>query len=466
MDEELVGEKIDRLNSVISQLMTDIEENNNPRVSMISELQQSFFEYSVVNEGEGVEEMNIPQSVLDKFQESLTEIDRLGMQVEDLLAGRMRRTECFFNILLNHSQISEIHEKLGEALKSSEKSVILKIVNGKIEGLGVILCESSDSKSKENEGDCGLKKELGRLSEKFEELTRKSDKKALISKYLELEKKGLGIIEKEQKLDKLIEDYSTMLSKAEILVHEYTNKVHSKVLTTNSKSKKPTKVLSQDFTRTRTPASMTYPLSGSFLLAGFLSYKQEIETKIKEFEKLLIRKYRKKKDSAKVPKIFEEFKNREENFDQVLTKNIFLQEREKAIFEYLKESREFILEKVDELRRYQNFLIENWIKANGNPSGIDCVKQVLSGYLNRFKKNAEEREVLDDRIFRCGRIEESIRREVRRLQENTRKISDERGKLQVQLQYIERYLRFIANINRISNYFIFTLFYVLLKLSD
>jgi len=137
MDEELVGEKIDRLNSVISQLMTDIEENNNPRVSMISELQQSFFEYSVVNEGEGVEEMNIPQSVLDKFQESLTEIDRLGMQVEDLLAGRMRRTECFFNILLNHSQISEIHEKLGEALKSSEKSVILKIVNGKIEGLGV-----------------------------------------------------------------------------------------------------------------------------------------------------------------------------------------------------------------------------------------------------------------------------------------------------------------------------------------
>lgn len=454
MDEELVGEKIDRLNSVISQLMTDIEENNNPRVSMISELHQSFFEYSVVNEAEGVEEMYIPQSVLDKFQESLTEVDRLGMQVEDLLGQKMRNSECFFNIFLNNSQIFEIHEKLGQVLKSSEKSVILKIANGKIEGLGVILDEN-EVKPKENEGNCGLKRELGRLCEKFEELNRKSDKKALISKYLELEKKALGIIEKEQKLDKLIEDYGTMLVKAEILVHEYTNKVQSKVLSTNNKNK-PNKVLSQDFTRTRTPASITYPLSGSFLLTGFLTYKQEIERKIKDFEKLLKKRYKKKKNPLKIPEIFEEFKIREENFNQVLSKQLFLQEKEKAVMEYLKESREFVLEKVDELRRYQNFLMENWIKANGKPSGIDCVKQVLSGFLHRFKKNVEEREVLDNRIFRCSRIEESIRKEVRRLQENTEKILDERKKLQVQLQHIERYLRFIANINKISNYIIST----------
>lgn len=449
-EEELVGEKIDRLNSVINNLITNIDENRefNLRGSWVSEVHQSFYDCSVVNETEGNEELYIPQSILDKFQESLTEIDRLGMVVEDLI-GQKSRNECFFNIFLNSEQTVQIYEQLDQALKTSEKSVNLKIQNGRIQG--VENCNLIEQLSAVQIENSRLKEQLKILNKEFRDLQMKTDKKKLASTHLELEKKSLALIGKEQELDKLKEDYGTMLVKAEILVHEYINRLEKKEI--SGHQKKNNKVLSQDFTRTRTPLSVSYPLSSSFLLSGFISYKQEIEKKIQEFEKIVKKKYKKKKkEPIKIPEIFEEFRQREENFNQVLGRQASLQEREKIIMQYLGESREFVLQKVDELRKYQNFLMENWIKANGEPTGIDSVKEVLAGFLMRFKKGVKEREVLDSRIFRCSKIEDNVRKEVRKLQGHREKILEERKKLQIQLLDIEKYLRFIANLNRISNY--------------
>ena len=105
-ENENVGHKIDRINEVISNLMKEFEYSHIEfdKFSMISPVESfcdDFADYSEPFLDISLDTHPIPQDFLDKFQENLTEIDRLKMIIEDMTANLSRPCEFLHEILIN-----------------------------------------------------------------------------------------------------------------------------------------------------------------------------------------------------------------------------------------------------------------------------------------------------------------------------------------------------------------------------
>ena len=129
---EEVGEKIDRLNGVIYQLMSDLNNSHfhSTRFSMMSSIHsfnENADEYASLSSDHSQDDIVIPQQYLDKFQESLTEIDRLNMKIEDIMAEKLRNSTPESHIYLNKDQITDLIEFLTNAVKNTEDFVMFRV---------------------------------------------------------------------------------------------------------------------------------------------------------------------------------------------------------------------------------------------------------------------------------------------------------------------------------------------------
>ena len=460
MTEEPINEKIDRLNLVIGQLMNDLDINNDHlKVSFLNSVQNSICENSFMQDNESNNDLGdyfVPQEFIEKFQETLTLCDRLGMQIEDLKCQIRNNEEKLFEIFISTDQLKALETKIQDALSKSEASFLFKMTRSSLEffDLKLVNSDSFNQLRDLNIENLKLKTSLYESSTRSPRRrpTASNDKpsrdleKVFSQKIINLEIKTVELCGKEQDLDKMKEEYGFMITKAEVLISEYEKKLEH----LHKKCKNIKVSSSQDVTRTRTPANISFPLSSSLFITSFFQYKQQIEEKLKNFEEVLKNKYRKKnRNRAEIPKIFVEFKKREDEFLDKVRRN---KEKSKEMLfnEYLIENRDFFKAKIQELENYQNFLMDNWAKANGEHQGIDTIKKCTLSYFSKLLSSKSDREQIQDLYYRNKKIEENVKDEVKKLQQHRKRILVERQHLQSQLHQMEKYLKIIANLNRIS----------------
>ncbi|OMJ86080.1 hypothetical protein SteCoe_12436 [Stentor coeruleus] len=440
--------------------MVDLDDArlHSSRLSMISSIQQSFCEnYDEFDEDdEDICAEEVPQHFLDKFQELLTDIDRLNMQIEDFLAENIRRPDTNIDIYLNQDQIKSLHDKLGNLLTESNQNTIFKL-NKESLSLGAIKIEYDDTVERIRQlevENINLRSQIlsGTIKKPRSTSSDLSDSNKLLSMKIELEMKSLEIIRKEQELQQSQEEAIYKNTQAEMLIHEYNNKLeefkHNNTYQNRTRRKNP----SQDVTRTRSPISMIYPNSMSFM-NELLNTRQEIETKLAIIEKVIKKKYKKnalqapKENHRKASGNFEEFKAREQKFLEKLKKYQSFPRKEKFIMKYLMEQQKFFNEKYEELRRYEISLEEIWVESNGQANSIDAAKKASANYYNKMKELNQYKELIQEKYLRINKLKETIKKGNNKLQEHRRKVLNERQKLQKQICDLEKYLRVIASLH-------------------
>ena len=460
---EEVGEKIDRLNGVIYQLMSDLNNSHfhSTRFSMMSSIHsfnENADEYASLSSDHSQDDIVIPQQYLDKFQESLTEIDRLNMKIEDIMAEKLRNSTPESHIYLNKDQITDLIEFLTNAVKNTEDFVMFRVDSTSLRS-GELNLASQELYGKLKE----LEVENINLRSQFLSLQVQKDKNMNLSQnhvdiQAELEIKQIEISKKEQELLCAQEEYEYKTIQSEFLINEYKNKLEE----INQKSfvgknlgmhkKSP----SQDITRARTPVSVLYPISNSFA-CSLLSNRQEIEKKIAFIENLVLKKHLKKKipknrrEIEKYSDMMKEFGNRERTFQKKLETFGSFPAKEKFIISYLDKQTKYLQKKLDEVRQYEIFLQETWTTSNGSASGIEAVKLASSRNFMRSKDVLDREEVLNHNYLRLQKLKDSIKSENTKLQDHRKKILIERKKYSKQQADIEVFLKSFRNFTKNIN---------------
>ena len=122
--------RLDQINEVLSNLLTglNISRTENEKHAFVSPMESfcdSILEYG--QDEASFAESGIQQTLIDKFQELLTENDRLQMQVEDFNSHEIRDQEPFIEFLLNKDQIKSLHQDTENLLHQDNPKALLKI---------------------------------------------------------------------------------------------------------------------------------------------------------------------------------------------------------------------------------------------------------------------------------------------------------------------------------------------------
>ena len=464
---EEVGEKIDRLNGVINQLMSDLNNSHfhSTRISMMSSIHsfnENIEDFESLGSDSSQEDIVIPQQYLDKFQESLTEIDRLNMKIEDIMAEKLRNGTPESHIYLNKDQIKNLIEFLEKAVKSTEDFVMFKLDCVSLRS-GVLNLASQELHAKLDElevENINLRSQLLSLQvQKSKDMnTNMNMGQNPIEMQAELEIKQLEISKKEQELLSAQEEYEYKSIQSEFLINEYKSKLEeiSQQSCSGKNQARHKKSPSQDITRARTPVSVLYPISNSFA-CSLLSNRQEIEKKIAYIENLVLKKHMKKKiqkkseNIEKYSDIMKGFIDRESAFKKKLEVFGSFPAKEKVIIDYLDKQTQYLHKKLDELGHYEIFLQETWLNSNGTASGMEAVKVASNKNLLRSKDLLKREEILNQNCLRLQKLKESIKSENIKLQNHRKKILIERQKYSKQQADIEVFLKSFRNFTKNIN---------------
>ena len=461
---EEVVDKIDRLNSVIYQLMNDLSTSrcHSSKISVMSSMQ------SICENNEELEEIDSENSLdihdlqeryEDKLIELCTEIDRLGMIIEDLIAEKIQKQNSTIEILLTMGQLANLNEYLSNIIKSHNENAIFSLnKNSLVSGNLSLISQDFFQKLSELEiENINLQSKLLVHSVENSKKCEKNEINIKVSNELiDYELMQMEFSKKEQELYKIQEELRYKTTEAEIIINEYTNKLEEiKNNEENSKKKHiyHKRCPSQDITRMRTPISMLYPYS-NLLASGAIVNQEEIESKIKYIEELIKKKLFRKKKTKEVkevqtPDIVIAFKERETEFKIKLEQLGNFSKKEKFILSYLNEESSHLLEKINEIKNYEAFLQETWVGKNGESSGIDAIKNACSKNFERMHELSIERENFNHKRLRFQKIRETINAETNKLKENRKKILTERHKLSKQQQDITNFLKNFKSINKI-----------------
>jgi regulator of replication initiation timing len=194
--------------------MVDLDDArlHSSRLSMISSIQQSFCEnYEDFDEDdEDICAEEVPEHILDKFQDLLTEIDRLNMQIEDFRAEKIRTPDTNIDIYLNNEQIKSLHGNLGNLLTESNQNTVFKL-NKESLSLGTIKIEYDDTVERIRQlevENINLRTQMltSTIKKPRNSSSELSDFNTLMSMKIELEMKSLEIARKEQELQQCQEE--------------------------------------------------------------------------------------------------------------------------------------------------------------------------------------------------------------------------------------------------------------------
>jgi hypothetical protein len=467
---ETVSDRLDHLTSILNQFMSDMDDprTHASRLSVISSVHQSFCDGSVLatEDDEDFEVPYIPSEVFSKIEEFLTEIDRLNMKAEDYRAQLMRWEEKEVEIFLSMNQIKNLHRRLGEVIASKNEETVFRLNRNSLvncdfcltccdlpERLTSLEVECQKLKSESHDflsqiiQDHHSSSEPRENSSNSENISIPTETRELFLKSIELHKESIKLKHKELELDKQREDLGSLMIKAEVLIAEYQEKNEEilRVKRRETHKKHP----SQDVTRTRTPVPLG-TLSTSCFIMDLLNTRTEIHTKLMNMEKIIKEKYKKNKQTAKIENLenfLDDYRQKDATFQKNLENIRNVQQKERFLMAYLKESRDFLQQIIEELQKYERFLVDNWIKANGKPSGIDAAKKASSMFFQKLMEFKKKSEILDEKYLRIVKIRDIVKKENEKLQNNRKKILAERNNLQKQQMKIENYYKSLTSLN-------------------
>ena len=302
-EHEEVGDKIDRLNTVINRLMIDnIQTRNHSRFSLMSSLMTSMISFSenIEEYPENIDDPNtsieVPQVYLDKFQECLTEIDRLNMKIEDMIGEKLSK-ENPLKIFLDRDQLQTLHKSISSELENSkEPSVFILNKNSLVFGTLELLSLNVYNKVKVLENETFVSESQKKLNSlnKSSELTSDSN---LLSKYqAEIELQQQKYLKLQQELLRVKEELDYKTAEAETNLNEYKTTIEElRNQTFPNHVFHHQKTPSQDITRAKTPIST---LNSTTRLNEILTNHQKMKLKIQLIEKMIKKKYDKKRKNT------------------------------------------------------------------------------------------------------------------------------------------------------------------------
>ena len=346
-------QKIDRLNSVLNNLINDFEHSRSEpdKFSMISPIdsvsnsfadcQDSFSELTMST-------FRIPQEYFDKFQENLTEIDRLSMRIEDFLGIFMRAENPSFQIELTKQQITDLHKDTKRLIKENTENAVIK-VNKKL----VVLESLTKPKTAHlSENKIALNKSETLNNSVSKEKKSENDLER-IKLQSELELKFLNLSKKEDKIRNLEEELGYKIQKLESIKNEY----YAKLGEINKKE-----FYYKNLVRTKGCACKNYSFDIKDMIGTQNSY-EEIHKMLGYIEKI-IKDKQNEKNYSKDQKTQENYNKTDKfkanlfQFNEKLGYFGSFSNKENYIFNYLKEQMEYQDLKYRELREYEDYLQE------------------------------------------------------------------------------------------------------------
>ena len=254
-DDDNIGCKIDKMNVIVTNLIKDFEDSHSEadKFSMISSFdsftdcsgnyQENFSEISF-------DSINIPQEIFEKFQDNLTEIDRLKMKIEDIIGNCGRSDNNLFEISLTKAQIQNLHKDIEILLKEDINDALLKVgknlfIIESISRYDKIIYYSGNIQSIHKLEDFSIKNQYeipenarsaasvtgidNKLNNHkqiiYNTIKSRRSESSLLKFHAELELKELNLSKREEKIRSTEEELGNKIQQLESLKTEYNEKI-------------------------------------------------------------------------------------------------------------------------------------------------------------------------------------------------------------------------------------------------
>ncbi|OMJ76124.1 hypothetical protein SteCoe_24567 [Stentor coeruleus] len=436
-ENEHVDQKIDKINVVISKLLKEISVSRceSERFSMLSPIDsfaEDFSEYQDPCDSLLFQPQALPSEIIDKFQEILTENDRLSMRIEDLASQMTRSAESLIEIPITKLQLMTLNKDIEKLLKENVEDASIKVASNffiieprnKPDKVIYFIEETNHEKSENKTQDFEDSKNTTIID---------SDKDLKILKLQsELEIKYLEIAKKEENIHKLEEELGYKIQKLESLKDEYVGKIAELDLKISSKENSPNKILTPS---NGVRKSLNQSSQGENPLAKNLFKalgKIDPNCEKREAKSFLSQDHDmsySKTDSInldKKPRISESILY----FGNTSSK-------EKCIINYLKDQSAYYEQKLKEIQDYEMYLQETWIESFGNEKAVSVLQKASYKNFQVSMQLKKERELLDEKIMRMKKLQNITVAENTRLEFHRKKIWNERQALIKQQNDIE-----------------------------
>ncbi|OMJ75784.1 hypothetical protein SteCoe_25010 [Stentor coeruleus] len=434
-ENEHMEQKIDKINAVISNLLKEISVSRceSEKFSMLSPIEsfaEDFSEYQDPIDSLLFQPQALPSEILDKFQELLTENDRLSMRIEDLTSQKARTIESLIEIPITKLQLMTLNKDIEKLLKDNVDDTLIKVASN----FFIIEPQNKPDKviyfiEEVNYEKFGNKTQDSEDSKNTTIIDSDKDLK-ILKLQSELEIKYLEIAKKEENINKLEEELGYKIQKLESLKNEYMGKIAELDLKISSKENSPNKILTPFNTIRK---SLNQSIQGQVPLTKNIFKalaKIDPNCEKREAKSFLSQDMSfSKTDSMNLDK-----KNRLS--ESVLYFN-HTSSKEKYIINYLKEQSTYYEQKLKEIQDYEIYLQETWVDSFGSDKAVSVLQKASYKNFQVSMQLKKERELLDDKIMRMKKLQNITATENTRLEFHRKKIWNERQALIKQQNDIE-----------------------------
>lgn len=424
--DEGMGNRLDQINDVICNLLNGLnvsrtESEVKVQVSPMESFCDSLLEYR--EDEYSYMDNGIQSGLIDKFQDMLTENDRLRMQVEDFCSHGVREQESSFEFLLNQEQIKSLNLDTQNFLQQDEPNALLRI------GKNCFILESTQKTGKiiyftEGIGDSLPQKNSGAV-----DLENKNTSFEVVKLRAQVEKDYLALAKKQEQVRSLQEQLGFKIQELETLKNDYHQKIADIGEKPYPKAKKCKKYSDELYTSYYSE-NKKRPSDLSFILRDCGNTPKNLakESFLDSF-------------SSDAPKDLSvhnisHIKPFNESFI-LYTKS---KNKENYVIDYIREQSVYQAKKIQELKEYETYLQETWVDAFGHDKAVTALQKASQKNFQLSMSLKKERETLDEKILRLNKIQEITKIENQRLEFHRRKILNERQNLMKQQGDIENAL--------------------------
>ena len=422
MDKEEVDNvegKLDHINEAIHKLIHELNVSKSDHspfsfISPINSFTESFLDIHENFPEFSQQVQSDAQGLYDKFQEMLTENDRLNMKVEDLTVQVNKISDPVFEILFSRENLQSLSQDIEKFLKENTSQVLMKLKKDSfylqsLEKHEKIVYFTGEIKSS--------------YFEKSEEVRKEKDEKILaiqlIKKKAEFETAILNYNKKQEKLMQIEEILMEKMESLEIAKADYMSKLAKIEKRTESNTSTPVK--------SKRTCSCSDQTNYSYVTES-ASFQNNISKMLNNLEKAVKQQYF--KDS-----IIEENESKDVTLQYNNKKRIFneslgqFSNKESYILNYFRELSCFYDEKFKELYEYEKYLQESWVETCGSHKSVSTLHKASSKNFEMSQILKKEREKIEEKHMRISKIKLIIEEERKKLEFHRKKILFERQAL-------------------------------------
>ena len=407
-------------------------------VSPVESFCDDFADYNEPFLDISLDAQTVPQDFLDKFQENLTEIDRLKMVIEDMIGNFSRPCEFLHEISLTKEQISSLNSDTGTLIKENASNALLRL------GKGFFILESvckpdkiiyfADNIQSTKSFNCSFQRQQNNASMVRNYSHIESN---LFRVQAELEKRYIAISQREEKLRTMEEELGYKIQKLESIKNEY----FAKLGELNMRVTVDTSISNYSPGKTSFSSSDRTQSYGKHKEKP--TFTKDMYQALTMLEKIVKEKYSKKRNVVNslentftTADFSRQFSINRKCFNESMHFSRF-SNKESYILKYIKKQHKYQDLKFQEIRDYEKYLQETWVESFGNEKVVNALQRSSQKNFQIAQMLRNERLQIDEKNMRLQKLIEITKSENSRLEFHRKKIWNERQALIKQQSEIE-----------------------------